>query len=289
MDTSADSTASTASQRTGTRRDPILLPPSGLSGSSTRTPASSNTDEYSVSFSFDFTPPRGMISTLNQPVSPGQYSFSGAGPQRPVRTGFRGSRALPSNPENTTSNEIRPPPIIPDRIRRRVLENAIISIIADSIRGIGPVLAPSGSNGFHGSDITRSIEEYRILSGGELPTEEQLIDYMTAQREMTENMEAYCNENKHVDATPGLKDPVLYTCEASGRACAMCQEDILVGCRVYKLLPCKHCFHAEGKECLGGQTIKDWLRHSNKCPCCNQEVQLATNNDRNNKRKTVPS
>lgn len=47
-------------------------------------------------------------------------------------------------------------------------------------------------------------------------------------------------------------------------ACAICQDDIIAGCKMLQM-PCKHCFHTD---CL-----HRWLAEHNTCPVCRCEVE----------------
>jgi hypothetical protein len=55
--------------------------------------------------------------------------------------------------------------------------------------------------------------------------------------------------------------------------CSMCQEEIENNLNYIKL-PCNHLFHYDGKDCLEGSTVFNWLEKNKYCPNCKQEINL---------------
>jgi hypothetical protein len=118
--------------------------------------------------------------------------------------------------------------------------------------------------------------EYHILNKT-IPTEDQLEEFMQRTIEFTFNPEDFYHKDKiHVPAIGVDKLPVTEYCKDTCKSttCSLCQEDFEDKQKIITLLPCKHEFHYNEKNCLESASIKTWLNNNNFCPLCKTKVEI---------------
>lgn len=153
----------------------------------------------------------------------------------------------------------------------------------------------------------KSVVEFDVMHH-RFPDISELRQYFSNLNHMNRDMDDYCNNKRHLVPAGGLKyiSPVAFdvsqVCsmltltneqrkeltEADNPLnllndwkiecnlnCGICQDEITFGSNIIRLPQCKHCFHAEGKNCLGeGASIVTWLNQSKKCPLCSTDVSF---------------
>jgi hypothetical protein len=133
-------------------------------------------------------------------------------------------------------------------------------------------------------DIPRCREysyliEYHIINKT-IPSEQELEDFMIRAAEFMFNPEDFYQKDKvHVPALGVDKLPVKNYCKDTCKSttCSLCQDDFVDEQQIITLLPCKHEFHYNDKECLGNASIKNWLSNNNFCPLCKTKVEVKDN------------
>ena len=121
--------------------------------------------------------------------------------------------------------------------------------------------------------------EYHIINKT-IPSEQELEDFMIRAMEFIFNPEEFHQKDKvHVPALGVDKLPVKNYCKdiCKSTTCSLCQDDFLDEQQIITLLPCKHEFHYNDKECLGNASIKNWLSNNNFCPLCKRKVEVKEN------------
>jgi len=122
--------------------------------------------------------------------------------------------------------------------------------------------------------VVISILEFHALER-RYPSTEQLSEFLSNSRHLSQDPDHYCNEKKHALPTANLHllERVKLDKEDT---CSICREDMECAKEVFRLPNCRHVFHADAAECLGGDaSILTWLEKNRKCPNCNTEVCLA--------------
>ena len=106
-----------------------------------------------------------------------------------------------------------------------------------------------------------------------IPSIYELHAYEDSLHEINTNSDQYCLDHavsKPLENTTKLEKKVAH----KPCFCSICQEDIELKQTIYEL-PCGHCFHAHGADCLGDDcTILTWFQDHRTCPSCNIEVVL---------------
>ncbi len=116
------------------------------------------------------------------------------------------------------------------------------------------------------------IMQFKTLEGN-YPTMNELHEYLVRMYEFDhDSVEFYKKDRVHVPVLNQDKLPIE-TCSQK-ELCLICQEDINIGQKIVKLLPCKHYFHAEPSDCLEGNSIFSWMKEHNHCPLCKQKVSV---------------
>jgi len=118
--------------------------------------------------------------------------------------------------------------------------------------------------------------EYHIINK-KIPSDQELEDFMIRAMEFMVNPEEFHQKDKiHVPALGVDKLPVCNYCKDTCKSttCSLCQEDFTEEQKIITLLPCKHEFHYNDKECLGNASIKNWLDNNNYCPLCKTKVEI---------------
>jgi len=121
--------------------------------------------------------------------------------------------------------------------------------------------------------------EYHIINKS-IPSEQELEDFMIRAMEFIFNPEEFHQKDKvHVPALGVDKLPVKNYCKNTCKSttCSLCQDDFLDEQQIITLLPCKHEFHYNDKECLGNASIKNWLSNNNFCPLCKRKIEVKEN------------
>ena len=117
-----------------------------------------------------------------------------------------------------------------------------------------------------------TLIDYRMLHRNELPTVEQFITSIRRTVEFHTNLDEFIEKDKMIRPVANIDKikPLSNICEEVD--CSICLEQIEKNCEYFKLEPCGHYFHADGKMCLDGKTIIDWMKTNKTCPNCRCDI-----------------
>ena len=133
-------------------------------------------------------------------------------------------------------------------------------------------------------DIILKIFEFQIFStNDEIPTMDDM-SRLFSHHALMRSPEEYCNVHKLDIPTPDL-DKLPVTTASQNESCALCQESIKMGSKAFKMPCCSQLFHFSKEECLGENTVLQWLSKSKKCMVCGKEVKIDTETNISRKRK----
>ena len=119
--------------------------------------------------------------------------------------------------------------------------------------------------------MVSSMYEYRLYHA-RYPTMPELNQFRLNSNEMMVNAEAYWSRTKAEVPTPNAHALPIERNTDGETICALCQDAIMPGNRVYRMPCCNGKFHVDADQCLETNTIQTWLARSRRCPGCNQEV-----------------
>jgi len=128
---------------------------------------------------------------------------------------------------------------------------------------------------FSCSEIEDLLEYY--LLNNQMPTQEEMYDFLVRQREFYNSPEEFHQKDKQFVPTLNIDKLPTYTykkIDENDYTCGMCQDDFKDSQTIIKLIPCNHEFHLNPSECLENACILNWMNNHNLCPICRTKINI---------------